>query len=202
MANILMTNRNGSLSNYFLKLSDVSLLLVSLGLTIVYRYSPDENPNFVVDYRSERIKVTNALLGIALVLAWHAAFSVQGLYVSHRLRAIRLELKEVGRAVLISSVSLLVGSNLGNWPTINVPTVVMFGLVSFTLIGAGRYFLRLNLRRLRRPGHNVKTLLLVGGGARGRSFAARITLRRDLGYRGLGYVDSDTPFGGKSIAGR
>ena len=196
-----MTNRNGSLSNYFLKLSDVSLLLVSLGLTIVHRYSPDENPSFVVDYLSERIKVTNALLGIALVLSWHAAFSIQGLYVSHRLRAIRLELKEVGRAVLISSVLLLVGSNLGHWPTINVRTVVMFGLVSFTLIGTGRYFLRLNLRRLRRRGHNVKTLLLVGGGARGRSFAARINLRQDLGYRVLGYVDSDPAFEGKSMAG-
>src|SRR5258708_17727712 len=96
---------------------------------------------------------------------------------------------------------LLVVSNLGHWPTINVRTVVMFGLVSFTLIGAGRYFLRLNLRRLRRRGHNVKTLLLVGGGARGRSFAARITLRQDLGYRVLGYVDSDPAFEGKSMAG-
>src|SRR2546423_685233 len=137
-----MTNRNGSLSNYFLKLSDLSLLLISLGLTIVHRYSPAENPSFVVDYLSERIKVTNALLGIALVLSWHAAFSVQGLYVSHRLRPIRLEVKEVGRAVLISSVLLLVAANIGSWPTINIRTVATFGLASFALIGAGRFFLR------------------------------------------------------------
>ena len=196
-----MTDRNGSLSNYFLKLSDLSLLLISLGLTIVYRYSPAENPTFVVDYLSDRIKVTNALLGIALVISWHAAFSLQGLYVSHRLRAIRVELKEVGRAVLISSVLLLVAANVGSWPTINVRTVAMFGLASFTLIGTGRFFLRLNLRRLRRRGHNVKTLLLIGGGARGRSFAARITLRQDLGYRVLGYVDSDPAFAGENMAG-
>jgi exopolysaccharide biosynthesis polyprenyl glycosylphosphotransferase len=196
-----MTDRNGSLSNYFLKLSDLSLLLVALGLTIVHRYSPAENPSFVVDYLSERIKVTNALLGFGLLFSWHAAFSVQGLYVSHRLRAIRVELKEVGRAVLISSVLLLVAANVGSWPTINVLTVAMFGLVSFALIGAGRFFLRLNLRRLRRRGHNVKTLLLVGGGARGRSFAARITLRQDLGYRVLGYIDSDPSFAGKDMAG-
>ncbi len=196
-----MTDRNGSLSNYFLKLSDLSLLLVSLGLTIVHRYSPAENPSFVVDYLSDRIKVTNALLGFVLLFSWYAAFAVQGLYVSHRLRPIRLELKEVGRAVLTSSVLLLVAANVGSWPTINVRTVVMFGLTSFTLIGAGRFFLRLNLRRLRRRGHNVKTLLLVGGGARGRSFAARITLRQDLGYRVLGYVDSDPAFAGEDMAG-
>ena len=196
-----MTDRNGSLSDYFLKLSDLSLLLVSLGLTIVHRYSPAENPSFVIDYLSHRIKITNALLGFGLLFSWHAAFAVQGLYVSHRLRAIRLELTEVGRAVLISSVLLLIAANLGKWPTINVLTVAMFGLVSFALIGTGRFLLRLNLRRLRRRGHNVKTLLLVGGGARGRRFAAQLNLRQDLGYRVLGYVDSDSAFAGEDIEG-
>jgi exopolysaccharide biosynthesis polyprenyl glycosylphosphotransferase len=196
-----MTDHNGSLSNLFLKLSDLSLLLVSLGLTIVFRYSPAENPTFVIDYLSNRIKITNALLGLGLLLSWHVAFAVQGLYVSHRLRAIRIELKEVGRAVLISSVLLLVAANLGKWPTINILTVALFALVSFALIGSGRFFLRLNLRRLRRRGHNVKTLLLVGGGARGRRFAAQINLRQDLGYRLLGYVDNDRTFAGQAIEG-
>ncbi|MDX6306543.1 MAG: hypothetical protein QOI77_3512, partial [Blastocatellia bacterium] len=148
-----------------------------------------------------RIKITNALLGIGLLISWHAAFAVQGLYVSHRLRPIRLELKEIGRAVLISSVLLLVAANLGKWPTINILTVGLFGLMSFTLIGAGRFFLRLNLRRLRRRGHNVKTLLLVGGGARGRRFAAQINLRQDLGYRLIGYLDNDASFAGQNIEG-
>ncbi|HEY5075547.1 MAG TPA: hypothetical protein VII34_12705, partial [Pyrinomonadaceae bacterium] len=181
-----MTDRNGSLSNFFLKLSDVSLLLVSLALTIVYRYSPAENPGFVIDYLSNRIKVTNALLGFSLVISWHIAFVVQRLYVSHRLRPLGLELKEIGRAVLISSVTLLIAANLGSWPTINVWTVAMFGLVSFALIGSMRFGLRLNLRRLRRRGHNVKTLLIVGGGARGRGFVAQLNRRQDLGYRVLG----------------
>lgn len=196
-----MTDHNGSLSNLFLKLSDLSLLLVSLGLTIFERYSPGKDPTFVVDYLSNRIKITNALLGIGLLVSWHAAFAVQGLYVSHRLRAIRLELKEIGRAVLISSVLLLVAANLGKWPTINILTVGLFGLMSFSLISAGRFFLRLNLRRLRRRGHNVKTLLLVGGGARGRRFAAQINLRQDLGYRLLGYLDNEATFAGQDIEG-
>lgn len=196
-----MTDRNGSLSNSFLKLSDLSLLLVSLGLTIVHRYSPAENPDFVIDYLSERIKVTNALLGVGLVISWHIAFAVQGLYVSHRLRPLRLELKEIGRAVLFSSLALLVGANLGSWPTINLRTVAMFGLVSFGLIGSMRLALRLNLRRLRRRGHNVKTLLIVGGGARGRQFAERVNLRQDLGYRVLGYIDSDPAFAGRELEG-
>ena len=65
-----MTARHGSISDFFLKLSDLSLLLIALGVTIVYRYAPSENPTFVLDYLSERVKVTNAILGFGLLLTW------------------------------------------------------------------------------------------------------------------------------------
>src|SRR5713226_29062 len=189
-----MTARTGSLSNAFLKLSDLSLLLVALGSAVVFRYSPADNPGFVIDYLSQRIKVTNAILGVVLIISWHAAFAAQGLYVSHRLSPLRGELKEIARAVVIAAVVLLVAANLGGWPTINALTVAIFAAVSFTLIAAMRIALRLNLRRLRARGHNVKTLLIVGAGARGRRFAAQLKQRQDLGYKLLGYVDSDPAF--------
>ena len=75
------------------------------------------------------------------MISWHLALGAQGLYVSHRLRPLGLELKEIGRAVLIASVTLLVAANLGHWPTINVRTVGMFGLVSFALVGGMRFVL-------------------------------------------------------------
>jgi len=196
-----MTVRHGSISDFFLKLSDLSLLLISLGLTIVYRYSPGENPSFVIDYLSERVKVTNAILGSLLLLSWFAAFAAQGLYVSHRLSSLREELKEIARAILIASVSLLVAAQIGNWPTINVLTVAGFGLSSFTLVALVRILLRLNLRRLRARGHNVKSLVIVGGGARGRRFASQLQHRQDLGYKLLGYIDSDPAFAGGALAG-
>src|SRR5712691_1270089 len=189
-----MTARTGSLSNFFLKLSDLSLLLVALGAAIVYRYAPAENPGFVIDYLSERIKVTNAILGFVLIISWHAAFAAQRLYVSHRLSPLRDELTEIARAVVIASVSLLVAANLGRWPTISALTVAIFGALSFALIAAMRIALRLNLRRLRARGHNVKTLVLVGGGTRARQFAAQLKQRQDLGYKLIGYVDSDPAF--------
>jgi len=189
-----MTARTGSLSNAFLKLSDLSLLLVALGSAVVFRYSPADNPGFVIDYLSQRIKVTNAILGVVLIISWHAAFAAQGLYVSHRLSPLRGELKEIARAVVIAAVALLVAANLGGWPTINALTVAIFAAVSFTLIVAMRVALRLNLRRLRARGHNVKTLLIVGAGERGRRFAAQLKQRQDLGYKLLGYVDSDPAF--------
>lgn len=196
-----MTVRHGTLSDFCLKLSDLSLVLISLGLTIVYRYSPAQNPTFVVDYLSERVKVANAILGFLLLLSWYAAFATQGLYISHRLSSMSQELKEITRAVLISSGALLVAAQLGNWPTINAVTVAGFSLLSFALVTTVRLALRLNLRRLRQRGHNVKSLLLIGGGARGRRFAAEVKRRQDLGYKLLGYVDTDLAFADDELGG-
>src|SRR5438132_2264637 len=121
-----MTARHGSISDFLLKLSDLSLLLIALGVTIVYRYAPDENPIFVLDYLSERVKVTNAILGFGLLLTWYAAFAAQGLYVSHRLNSLRRELTEIAKAILICSTVLLVAAQFGKWPTINVRTIAEF----------------------------------------------------------------------------
>jgi len=111
------------------------------------------------------------------------------------------ELKEITTAVIISSGALLVAAQLGNWPTINAITVAEFSLLAFTLIACVRFALRLNLRRLRARGHNVKSLLLVGGGARGRRFAAQLKRRQGLGYKLIGYVDTDLAFAGDELVG-
>src|SRR6185436_11546025 len=97
-----MTSRYGALTNFLLKVTDLGLVLISLVLTIVIRYSPSNDIAFAVDYLSERVKVSNAVLGASLLITWHLAFAVQGLYLSHRLSTHREELKEIARAVLIS----------------------------------------------------------------------------------------------------
>jgi hypothetical protein len=125
-----MTDSHGTISNAFLKLSDLSLMLVSLSLVIVYRYSPGENVGFLFSYLSERVKVGNAILGFMLILFWHAAFAAQGLYVSHRLTM--TEIREVVRAVLVTAIRFG-GGPIGKWPTINVTTVASFAALSFIL---------------------------------------------------------------------
>jgi putative colanic acid biosynthesis UDP-glucose lipid carrier transferase len=196
-----MNVRNGAISDFCLKLSDLSLLLVALGMTIFNRYAPSQNPAFIVDYLSERIKVANAILGLLLLLMWHAAFATQNLYVSHRLRSLRGELFEIMRAVGISAAVLLMAGQLGKWPTINVATVSEFAALSLLFVTTVRLGLRINLRRLRAHGHNVKSLLLIGGGPRGRRLAAQVQDRQDLGYQLLGYVDSGSQFSNQDLNG-
>jgi exopolysaccharide biosynthesis polyprenyl glycosylphosphotransferase len=194
-----MTTRFGALSNFFLKVTDLALVLSALGLTIVLRYSPSNNVDFAVDYLSERIKVSNALLGVGLLITWHLALAVQGLYLSHRFGAHQRELLEVARGVLIGALALLVAAQIGRWPTINLVTVSLFGLIAFSMIAGMRLLLRWNLRRLRRRGHNVKALLMVGGGLRGQRFAEYVELQQDLGYKIIGYVDPNRDFADQRV---
>jgi len=196
-----MISRSGTISDFCLKLNDLTLLLLSLGFVIVFRYSPSSNPTFVVDYLSQRIKVTNAMLGVLLILSWYAAFAAQGLYTSHRLGSRLREVVEIARAVAICSVALLVGAQVGHWPTIKLRTIAGFGLLGFALVASVRMALRYNLRRLRARGINLKSLVIVGGGSRAREFAAHIMRRQDLGYKILGYVDSDPAYAGRTIEG-
>jgi exopolysaccharide biosynthesis polyprenyl glycosylphosphotransferase len=196
-----MISRSGTISDFCLKLNDLGLLLLSLGLVIVLRYAPSPNPVFVVDYLSQRVKVANAMLGVLLMLSWYAAFAAQGLYASHRLRTRPKEVLEIARAVAICSVALLVAAQIGHWETIKLRTIAGFGVAGFLLITSVRMALRYNLRRLRARGHNVKSLVMVGGGERARAFAAHINQRQDLGYKILGYVDSDPAYADRTIYG-
>jgi exopolysaccharide biosynthesis polyprenyl glycosylphosphotransferase len=196
-----MITRRGPISDFFLKLSDLSSVLISLGLVIVFRYSPAQNPTFVFDYLSERVKVGNAILGVLLMICWYGAFAAQGLYVSHRLSSGLKELREVLRAIAICSIGLLVAAQVGHWPTINLRTAGGFALVGFVLVAGVRMALRYNLRRLRASGHNLKNLVIVGGGQRGQRFAAHLKRRQDLGYKVIGFVDSDPIYAHTTLQG-
>jgi exopolysaccharide biosynthesis polyprenyl glycosylphosphotransferase len=64
-----------------------------------------------------------------------------------------------------------------------------------------RFILRNSLKFLRHRGCNLKTLLVIGGGSRGEQFVRLISGRDDLGYRILGYVESDPTFSHRKLAG-
>src|SRR5207302_8533098 len=104
-----MTARYGALSNFFLKITDLGLVLCALGLTIVLRYPPSINVDFAFDDLSQSVKISNALLGLALVVTWHLAFSDQGLYLAHRFATHQQDLHALARALVFCSLVLRLG---------------------------------------------------------------------------------------------
>jgi exopolysaccharide biosynthesis polyprenyl glycosylphosphotransferase len=199
-----MIARYGQLANLFLKISDLLLMLCALSLAIVLNYAPEASVTFseyAIDFLSTRVKIANALLGAAMLLVWYVVFNLQGIYRSHRLSRFTEELREIGRAVFLASLMLLMVAQIGRWQTITLWTAACVGLFGLALIVTMRVLLRLNLRRLRLRGHNIKTLLIVGGGPRARWFANEVRERTDLGYRIIGYVDDETNFNGHGVKG-
>lgn len=199
-----MTARYGQLANLFLKVSDLLLMLCALSLAIVVNYAPKAPvpiSEYAIDFLSTRVKVVNALLGAGMLLMWYMVFNLQGIYRSHRLSGFVEELKEIGRAVFLASVMLLIVGQLGRWQSITLWTAACVGLIGLVLIVGMRLLLRLNLRHWRLRGYNLKSLLIVGGGPRARWFTNEVAKRSDLGYRIIGYVDDETNFNGHGVKG-
>ena len=199
-----MIARYGQMANLFLKVSDLLVMLCALSLAIIVNYAPEARVSiseYAIDFLSTRVKIANALLGATMLLVWYMVFNLQGIYRSHRLSNFKEELKEIGRAVFLASLMLLMVAQIGRWPTITLWTATCVGVFGLTMIVFMRILLRLNLRRLRLRGHNIKTLLIVGGGPRARWFANEVRERTDLGYRIIGYVDDETNFNGHGVKG-
>lgn len=199
-----MVPRHGQITNLFLKVSDLLLMLCALALAIIINYAPsdpDPVPAYALNFLSTRIKIGNALLCALMLTVWYIIFNLQGVYRSHRLSSAIDEFREIGRAVCLAAGLLMIVAHVGRWPTITLWTASCVGVIGFVMIGAMRVLLRLNLRRLRKSGHNIKTLLIVGGGPRARWFANEIRQRTDLGYRIIGYVDDETNFNGHGVKG-
>src|SRR3954453_15037592 len=163
-----MTDRYGQLANFTLKVTDLLLLLAALGLAILINYAPNAPLSvsaYALDFFHTRIKVGNALLGGVLMLTWYLTFYLQGLYRSHRLTGLRAELAEVARAIFFSTLALMSIAQIGQWRTITIRTAACVGFFAFFLIGGVRLLVRLNLRRLRLRGHNLKKLVIIGTGS-------------------------------------
>jgi len=97
-------------------------------------------------------------------------------------------------------LALLIVAQIGRWRTITIWTAACVGLIALLLIGGTRLLLRLNLRRLRLRGHNLKKLLIIGTGSRAEWFAKQVIRRPDLGYRLVGYVDSKVRFNNNGLS--
>jgi len=189
-----MTSRYGQLANFCLKITDLGLMLLALSIAIIVNYAPSDKPGvsaYALDFLSTRIKVGNALLCGLLLIIWYIAFELQGLYRSHRLSTFIDEFKEIARAVLVASVTLFMVAEIGDWDTITLRTAGYVAGIAMLLIAGTRLLVRLNLRRLRLRGHNIKKLLLVGNGPRAEWLATQVAERTDLGYRLVGYVDEE-----------
>ena len=198
-----MTSRQGQLSLLFLNCADFALLVFSLGAAIVLTNAHEEGmgmSEYSVDFFSTRIKLGNAILCGLLLLIWHICFRFSGLYFSNRLSRAREICPRIVRAVGVSSIALLVFAQIAGWKTVDISTIVYFGLIGIALITGLRLGVYYLSRRFRQRGINTKSLLIIGGGARSENLIKIITDETELGYKVLGYLDSSLSYSHRNLA--
>jgi exopolysaccharide biosynthesis polyprenyl glycosylphosphotransferase len=174
-----------------LKLFDSSLLILAFGLATVFVAYADNKGVGIEEFFSARVKLSNCIAFVSIVLAWHIIFSFCGLYESRRLSAKRAELVDVLKATAISSALVAVLAVSHRIKMITPSFLVSFWLVSSFLLTASRLILRPLLAGLRRHGRNLRYVLVLGTNSRAIDFARRIEAKPELGYRILGFVDDD-----------
>lgn len=140
-------------------------------------------------FLSMRIKMQNIVLFSGLLLAWHAIFSMLGLYRSKRLGDRKSEVKDVLRATSWGTLLVAVAALLFRIRLVTPLFLLAFWAVSFSLTVSSRLVMRFVLEFLRSKGRNLRHMLIVGTNPRALQFARAVERRPELGYRLIGFVD-------------
>ncbi len=189
-----MNTREGQLSVLWLKSMDLVLLVLALAVAITVANAGEATDNlehYTVDFFATRIKLGNALLCSILLVIWSTTFKLNGLYRSSRLSS-RLDLiRRCTRALCFSSLIVLVFAQLAGWKSVSAFTVFLFLLVSSLIVTGARLTVFEVSRKLRNRGVNVKSLLIIGGGARGTEFVERMQEQGKLGFKIAGFLEND-----------
>jgi exopolysaccharide biosynthesis polyprenyl glycosylphosphotransferase len=135
-----------------------------------------------------------------VILLWPVVFHFHGLYQPRRSRS----QVEDSLAILVASLlATILLSGLMAWYrparepgsleyfTFSRAFLGVFVALELPLVIAGRHAVRAFLRKVRRSGHNLQRILVLGAGTLGQEISRKIHEHRELGFELLGFLDDD-----------
>lgn len=131
---------------------------------------------------------------VALLVVWAGVFEVCGIYRPWRISTHRHEVIELVKASMLALLVFLGAIFLIKELVLSRVVVVMFWLTSVCLLNLSHVLFREGLRFLRRRGHNLRQVLVIGMPAQARALLSRIKTYRHLGLRvaGVYLVERDS----------
>jgi exopolysaccharide biosynthesis polyprenyl glycosylphosphotransferase len=172
-----------------LKLTDLFLVSITFMLVTWVFYAHDNDVYVFDEFLQLRIKIENAILGGAMVLAWHLVLSSFGLYESKRLSSLKGEIRDILLATLAGTSVIAALTVVFSIQMVSAGFLPVFWVTVSVLTILSRVCLRLGLGWIRRKGRNLRQVLIVGTNHRALHFAEEITSRPELGYRLVGFAD-------------
>ena len=175
-----------------LKLYDLGIIMASFALA-TFLLVHAENKVSLHDFLAMRVKVSNCVIFAIALFCCHAIFSMCGLYQSRRLSTRLAESTDALKATSLSTVCLALVAVFFSVRMITVPFLITFYAISSLLVVVSRFLMQYWLAIVRRHGHNLRYMLILGTNSRAIEFARKIEATPERGYQLLGFVDEDWP---------
>lgn len=125
---------------------------------------------------------------LILGIGWILIFDYFIRYKSDRLVAINTQIKNLVKATSCASLFLLFIFAVFSPKNLELLNIVIFFVIVTTIGIVSRLLLRLTLLSARRSGYNYRFLLIVGVNERACEVAHKLSRKRELGYKIVGFV--------------
>jgi exopolysaccharide biosynthesis polyprenyl glycosylphosphotransferase len=180
-----MLRRHASGFRALLMLADGGLSIALLVVLSIVRFGPAW-PDVWRPLLDQPLVVALAYATVWIVTLWF-----QGLYRPRARWSVRSEALAIARSTIL--FGLAVGTVLFAFklPDVSRLFLIMLFPSQWAVALATRIALRIGFEWLRRQGFNTRYVLVVGAGARGQAFAAKLEAHRELGLRVVGFVDDE-----------
>jgi exopolysaccharide biosynthesis polyprenyl glycosylphosphotransferase len=172
-----------------LKVFNLGLMVAAFGIVTVLEVWQQGGGVTLSAFLSMRVKLVNFLSFSAILLVWHAIFSLCGQYQSQRLASRRAMFTDAVIATTIASLFLGSVIVIFRISMIAPKFLLVFWICSSVLVAGARVLIRSFLGIVRARGHNLRFILILGTNRRAIEFARRLEKTPELGYRVLGFVD-------------
>jgi exopolysaccharide biosynthesis polyprenyl glycosylphosphotransferase len=171
---------------------DDGLIMVAFGLAALFSMKSFQWTT-ITNFFTTKVSLSSCALFAIAILLCQGAFSLCNLYESKRMSTKAAEAAAVLRAVTLLTAGLWCEGRLFSILDLRPYFLVMFWTIGSTLVIAMRMLLRLVLGEIRKRGHNLHHILVLGSNTRAIDFGRRIEATPQLGYRLLGFVDDEWP---------
>jgi len=179
----------GILLNAF-RVLDIGLIMTSFGLGGVVAINALKWRTIASVFAS-KVSLSSCVLFAIAILLCSGLFSLCGLYESKRMSSKSAEAADVLRAMTFSTACLCFEGKLFSISVMTPYFFVAFWVFGSTLVISARFLLRFVLGAIRKRGHDLHHILVLGSNFRAIEFARNIEAMPDRGYRFLGFVDDD-----------
>lgn len=168
------------------RILDLTALAASLWLAFLYG-GPEGVEYLCRAVLSPTFESTLFLAGV--FGSWAFVLSSFWLYRSKRLATLEDEMTDVFRAVAFCSLILATMILLAEWRVFPKRFMLIFAGCSFALLFGLRIVKRKILREFRLHGRNLRSVVVIGAGPRGREMVKLIDEHPEIGYQFAGYID-------------